>query len=110
EAVGGLERMWDYRQHLKDATHLHWLVQRAERLREDAMKARLEPRSQHECGFPVDGQEFIWGVEDAYSMYGWEKYVAEHPRPDGDFDTPEYEAWNATYLAWQRKNAPPFVF
>lgn len=54
-------------------------------------------------------REYGESIEDMTDDWGWDDYVAIHPRPPYSNEEAS-KAWNAAYEAWIADHAPPFVF
>jgi hypothetical protein len=57
--------------------------------------------------FPDD---YAQDAESGLSSWGWDSFVRQYPRPDVDFGTPQAQAWDEAYAAWQRGEAPPYAW
>lgn len=111
EEIGGLNAIPAMKAHLRDVSDAKRRLEDAERIEMRVATAILSDGAGMGMFCPVAGQDYVPDLADVYDGFRWEEYVRDHPRPEGlDFDSAEYQAWDADYQAWKRRVAPPFVF
>lgn len=116
--VGGAEAVRKFKERLNEIRHQSYAIERAQTELERVRKASFSNDfSGLEFVFLSHGDEYLADFGDAYNSWGWDDYIARHPRPqfiydkDGPgFGGPEYEAWNTAYAAFVRETAPSFVY
>lgn len=114
--LGGIEGVRRFRRHLTVVGAATRAVQRAEEFRDLVAQAAFVPcpeageGAMFYCHLALGEAEYVATVADAYPSWRYDDYVGRHPRPDVDFDAPEYVAWSAGYDAWARAERPPLVF
>ena len=114
--IGGLAGIRGFRRHLKVVDTATTALKRAEEIRDLVAAAACVPPSEVGeggmvyCHLGHGEAEFVHDAAEAYSSWQFDAYAKRHPRPDVDFDAPEYQAWSEAYRTWVRAEKPPMVF
>lgn len=96
EAIGGVERMPEFKERLDVVKGLERNLERAKETLRDVRAATLVKPSPDIVMFyaPANHDPYVTELEDAYSGLEWDAYVKTHPRP-AEFEGPVYDAWIA---------------
>lgn len=111
--VGPREALPGFRQRMDDVSMLRSRIKSAARELAEVERARFTTRfsdfEMFHASHEAVHREFPTSASEAYEDWGWDAYVAEHPRPDWQEEKAR-AAWNAAYGTWVRQEAPPWVF
>lgn len=93
-AVGGPDRLEDYRERIAAIGSFHRRLIEADRTLDRVRRATLLPFGTKARRFHAPGNdpEFVRTAEEAYASIEWDAYVKAHPRPPRQ-DTAEYRRW-----------------
>lgn len=116
--VGGPEAVREFKERLDDIRHQGYAIEQAQTELERVRKSSFSNDfSGLEFVFLSHGDEYLADFGEAYSGWGWDDYIARHPRPQFIYDKDgpglggvAYEAWNVAYADFVREEAPPFVY
>jgi hypothetical protein len=114
ERIGGLDAVRPFKERLDDIRRQEDVIEQAERELTRIRKASFsEDFSKLHFVYLSHEDKYLGDFGDAYNDWGWDGYVARHPRPpipwEGE-DAAAYEAWQKGYTAFVRASAPPYVY